>query len=131
VTGRLAQEATSPVAAVTDDTVLVRRLDVTTRPPDEVASMVSDSDGGLLLERFVGRYVLNADARKVWLLIDGHRTVSEVADAVAASTAGEAASVAHAARDLCRRLHELELVEETSLGISVAPNPAASGALST
>jgi hypothetical protein len=114
-------------AAVTDDTVLVRRLDVTTRPPDEVASMVSDSDGGLLLERFVGRYVLNADARKVWLLIDGRRTVSEVAHAVAASRADEAAAVADAVRELCRRLHELELVEEAKRGISVAPNPTASG----
>ena len=112
---------------MTDDTVLVRRLDVSTRPPDEVASMVEDTDGGLLLERFVGRYVLNADARKVWLLIDGHRTVSEVAHAVAASATDDAASVARTVHELCRRLCELELVDEATAPISVAPNPAASG----
>lgn len=108
---------------MTHGSVLVRRLDVTTRPPDEILSMVEHGEGGLLLERFVGRYVLNADARKVWLLLDGRRTVDEIAKEIAPS-AGDSAATARAVMDLCRRLLEIELVEDVSAVIASGPNPA-------
>lgn len=103
-----------------DTTVLVRRLDVTTRVTEQVAERSSHSADGFLLETLVGRYVLNDDARKVWLLIDGARSVADIAAEIACAAALPVREVEEPLHQLCVRLADLGLIE-------VASNAAASG----
>ncbi len=98
-----------------DDEVLVRRLDLTIRRADEVKSLSTHSDGGLLIENFVGRYVLDRDARAVWRLLDGHRSIATVAEELAAEGRGDVEETLAEVRALCQRLLELGLVERIDI----------------
>lgn len=99
------------MSTVIDTTVLVRRLDVTARRTDQVMELSDRAEGGVLLETVIGRYVLDRDARVVWLLIDGRRTVADVADGVAGQLGVPAAEIRQAVHDVSDRLLELGLVE--------------------
>lgn len=99
------------MSTVNDSIVLVRRLDVTARVTDQVVELSERAEGGVLLETLIGRYVLDRDARQVWLLIDGRHTVAEIADGVAARTGLPAAEIRQSVAGLCDRLLELGLVE--------------------
>ena len=61
------------MSIVTNNTVLIRRLDVTARLTDQVVNFAERPEGGVLLETLIGRYVLDRDARLIWRLIDGRR----------------------------------------------------------
>lgn len=102
---------------VTDQSVPVRRLTVTARPTRQVESIVEgleDVEGGVLIEMYIGRYVLNADGGKVWRLIDGRRTVAEIAEVISASEGLPLPETTAAVRDLCLRLYELGILEEVT-----------------
>ncbi|GAA2356950.1 hypothetical protein Cme02nite_50400 [Catellatospora methionotrophica] len=96
------------------DAVLVRGLDVTARITDTVAAIAAQTDGGILLETLIGRYVLNGDARPVWLAIDGRRSVEQIVAEVAAKTGHPVDEVREPVLDLCARLLEFRLVEAVS-----------------
>lgn len=84
------------------EAVLVRALDVTVRRGE---------DDGLLLETLIGRYVLNADARAVWQRIDGRRSVSGVAESVAAGRGVPTDDLREPVEAVCARLLSLRLLE--------------------
>jgi Coenzyme PQQ synthesis protein D (PqqD) len=110
--------------SVTDQSVPVRRLTVTARPTHEVASMVEGlegDDGGVLIEMYIGRYVLNPDGRKVWRLIDGRRSVAEIAAAISTTEGVPVEETTAAVRDLCRRLYELGILEEAPADSDPSP----------
>lgn len=109
---------------LSDNTVLIRRLDVTARVTDQVVELSERPEGGLLLETLIGRYVLDRDGRKVWLLIDGRRNVGEVITAVAEGVGLPAATVGDPVRALCDRLLQLGLVEVATPADAVPPEPA-------
>jgi Coenzyme PQQ synthesis protein D (PqqD) len=96
---------------VHDESLLVRRLDVTARVPDQVTDLLPGSEGGLLIETLIGRYVLNADGRSVWKHLDGRRDLAAVVAAVAAEQQEPDEQVREAVRDLCIRLVQLGLLE--------------------
>ncbi|MEI5097683.1 PqqD family protein [Streptomyces sp. PmtG] len=91
--------------------VLIRRLDVTARVPDQVVELTARHEGGLLIERLIGRYVIDADARKVWRLIDGRRSVAEIVADLAAASDLPAADIEEPVRTLCARLVELDILQ--------------------
>jgi acyl transferase domain-containing protein len=99
------------MSTLSDDTVLVRRMDVTARLTDAVVELAERTEGGVLLETWIGRYVLDADGRVVWLLINGRRSVSEIVTAVAEKVGLPVETVGDPTRALCARLLELGLVE--------------------
>lgn len=99
------------MSTVSDNTVLVRRLDVTARVTDQVVALSERPEGGILLETLIGRYVLDSDARKVWLRIDGRRSVGDTVAEVAETTGLPVHVVGEPVRALCARLLELGLVE--------------------
>src|SRR5207302_6200065 len=71
--------------SATEQSVPIRRLTVTARPTRQVWSIVEGLEGvegGVLIEMYIGRYVLNPDGGKVWRLIDGRRSVAEIAAAI-------------------------------------------------
>ncbi|MFD7027468.1 PqqD family protein [Streptomyces sp. NPDC059917] len=78
---------------------------------DQVADMSEHSEGGLLLETFIGRYVLDSDARAVWRLIDGTRTVTQIHEDLAASSGLSEEEVRAPVLALCEKLLDLRLVE--------------------
>jgi len=98
---------------ISGDSVFIRALDVTTRVTDQIVEKVGDCDGGALLETMLGRYVLDRDARAVWLLLDGRRSVSEVVDVIAAANALAVRELQQPVRDFCAQLMELRLAERT------------------
>lgn len=97
---------------MTGDSRLARRLEVNVRLPDGVAALSEWYEGGLLLETLVGRFVLNRDARSVWRLLDGHRTVTVIAEVIASDEDAPIKDVEREVLTLCRRLVELALVED-------------------
>jgi hypothetical protein len=99
------------MSIVTNNTVLVRRLDVTARITDQVADITDRPEGGVLLETLIGRYVLDRDARVVWLLIDGRRKVREIVDGVAVQVGLRSDEVWEQVFDLCSKMVERRLVE--------------------
>jgi len=99
------------MSTVNENTVLVRRLDVTARVTDQVAALSDRSEGGILLETLIGRYVLDRDAREVWLNIDGRRSVGETVSAIVEATGLREDEVAEPVNGLCARLLEHGLVE--------------------
>jgi hypothetical protein len=98
------------VTSMNGNVILIRGLDVTTRLPDQVLKLSEHAAGGLLLETLIGRYVLDRDARMVWMLIDGRRTVDEVVNAVGTRTGLPTSAVCDQVYGLCARLLELGLV---------------------
>ena len=113
---------------VDDDTVLIRRLDVTARLTDQVTELSERAGGGVLLETLIGRYVLDRDGRTVWLLLDGRRSVGGLVAAVAEREGLPAEQVRRPVRDLCDRLLELGLVEvATPADVAALPRVAAAG----
>lgn len=108
------------MSTVNDKTTLVRRLDVTARMTGQVAELSERTEGGVLLETWVGRYVVDSDGRVVWLLIDGRRNLAQVVDGVAEKLGLSAAEVRGPVHDLCERLLELGLVEELTPADTVA-----------
>jgi Coenzyme PQQ synthesis protein D (PqqD) len=98
------------VTPVPDDSVLVRCLDVTARRTDSVLELVDDAEGGVLLETLIGRYVLNRDAREVWRLVDGRRSVADIAERLGDRGPDAGPRV----RELCERLRELGLLEDVA-----------------
>ncbi|GGW16469.1 hypothetical protein GCM10018980_19350 [Streptomyces capoamus] len=91
--------------------ILIRRLDVTARVTDQVVELSERHQGGLLIERLIGRYVIDADARKVWRLIDGRRSIARVVEDLATETALPAAELEEPVLGLCRRLVELDILQ--------------------
>jgi hypothetical protein len=108
------------MSILSDDSVLVRRLDVTTRITDQVTSLSENANGGLLLETLIGRFVLNSDGRKVFLAIDGSRSQQQVVEAVAQRTGLPADEIRQPVQDLCERLLDLELVEAAGAPVAVS-----------
>jgi hypothetical protein len=101
--------------SVTEQSIPVRRLTVTARPTRQVWSLVEGLDGvehGVLLEMYIGRYVLNPDGGKVWRLIDGRRSVEEIAAEISANEGAPVEDTTVAVRDLCGRLYELGILED-------------------
>lgn len=94
------------------EVVLVRRMDVTTRLTDQVADMSDRAEGGLLLETWIGRYVLDSDARAVWRLIDGTRTIAQIQDELVSATGLPQAEVEAPALALCEKLLDFGLIEQ-------------------
>ncbi|MEU3662053.1 PqqD family protein [Streptomyces sp. NPDC032940] len=103
------------MTTVNTDDVLIRRLDVTARVPDQVAELSDIHEGGLLIERLIGRYVIDADARKVWRLIDGRRSVGEIVEDVAEETGLPAAEIEQPVLALCARLVDLGILQAVTL----------------
>lgn len=99
--------------------VLVRRMDVTARLTNAVVDLTARPEGGVLLETLIGRYVLDRDARVVWLLIDGRRTVGEVVAGVAEKTGLPVPDVRQQVFTLCERLLDCGLVETATPGDAV------------
>ncbi|MFB6842445.1 PqqD family protein [Streptomyces sp. NPDC056361] len=102
------------MSTVNDTTVLVRRLDVTARRTDQVMELSDRAEGGVLLETVIGRYVLDRDARVVWLLVDGRRTLAEIADGVAGQLSLPVGEIRGAVHEVSERLLDLGLVEVVS-----------------
>lgn len=102
------------------DRVLIRCLDVAARLTDEVASITTVDKRGILLETMLGRYVLDSDAREVWLRIDGRTSVREIAEAVANSSHLPVDEVAPVVATFCARLVDLSLVEDAMVPSSVS-----------
>lgn len=99
---------------VTEHSVLARGLGVSTRVVEQVAGIAENADGGVLLETMLGRYVLDRDGRAVWLLLDGQRSVGQVADVLAAAEGVPAAQIVKPVRDFCAQLTDLGLAEPVS-----------------
>ncbi|WDZ86236.1 PqqD family protein [Micromonospora cathayae] len=99
------------MTSINDNTVLVRGLDVTARIAKAVTELSDRAEGGVLLETLMGRYVLDRDARVVWLLIDGDRSVGELLDGVAETSGLPLDQIRQPTYDLCERLLEFGLVE--------------------
>jgi hypothetical protein len=98
------------VTTVNDDTILVRGLDVTARRGEAAADLSDRATGGVLLETLMGRYVLDSDARVIWLLIDGRRNVRQLLDGVAETSGLPPEEIRQPTYDLCRQLLEFGLV---------------------
>lgn len=96
---------------VTRDSVFVRAMDSFTRVTEQVAETVTNAQGGALVETMLGRYVLDRDARAIWVLLDGRRSVGQIAAALAASTGLPPEQLELPVRDFCTRLGELRLAE--------------------
>lgn len=90
-------------------------MDVTTRLTNEVVELSERAEGGVLLETLVGRFVLDHDGRKAWLLIDGRHSIAEIADEIARTEELPFAEVAARLQDFCTRLADLGLVEDAIL----------------
>ena len=101
--------------SATEQSVPIRRLTVTARPTRQVWSIVEGLEGvegGVLIEMYIGRYVLNPDGGKVWRLIDGRRSVAEIAAAISATEGSPIKETTADVTDLCRRLYELGILED-------------------
>lgn len=110
--------------SVTEQSVPIRRLTVTARPTRQVWSLVEGLDGveeGVLIEMYIGRYVLNPDGGKVWRLIDGRRSVAEIGAAVSAAEGSPVEETTDAVRDLCSRLYELGILEDAPADSDPSP----------
>lgn len=99
------------LVTITDNSILIRSLDVGTRVMEQVAGTTENADGGALLETMLGRYVLDRDALAIWFLLDGRRSVGQVVDELATTGGLPAAELEQPVRDFCERLTELGLVE--------------------
>lgn len=95
-----------------DTTVPLRILAVNTRVPDQVTDILDGTDN-LLLETMLGRYVLDRDGRTAWVLIDGVRTVTDIAQAISATTGQPLDNVRAPLRDFLLELATLGLIETT------------------
>jgi hypothetical protein len=102
-------------ATISEASVVARALTVSTRLPDQIADLDEvgevDVTGGALLETMLGRYILDRDGRELWLLIDGARSVGDIAGALAAARGLPAEKLTEPVRAFCARLAELKLVE--------------------
>lgn len=87
--------------------LLARALEVGTRVPEQVA----DTSSGLLLETMLGRYVVDEDGERVWLLIDGRRTLGEIARLLAESSGRPVQEIDAPLHDFLEELARLGLVE--------------------
>lgn len=99
------------MTAIDDNVILVRGLDVTARLTNSVVDLSDRAAGGVLLETVIGRYVLDRDARRAWLLIDGRRSVGQVIESIAETAGLPLEQVQQPVYDLCARLLEFGLVE--------------------
>ncbi|MFD5426298.1 PqqD family protein [Streptomyces sp. NPDC127084] len=99
------------MSTVNTNDVVIRRLDVTVRVTDQVVELSESHEGGLLVERLIGRYVLDADARKVWRLIDGRRSVGRIVEDLAKESGLPASEIERPVHALCDRLLELDILE--------------------
>ncbi|MFB8139386.1 PqqD family protein [Streptomyces parvus] len=116
------------MSTINTNDVLIRRLDVTARVPDQVVELSERHDGGLLIERLIGRYVIDADARKVWRLIDGRRSVARIVEELAAESGLPAAEIEQPVLTLCGRLVELGILQTvTPADTAVLESIAAAG----
>ncbi|MEU6404719.1 PqqD family protein [Streptomyces sp. NPDC046985] len=116
------------MSTVDDNTVLVRRMDVTARRTEQVTELSQYAEGGVLLETVIGRYVLDRDARRIWLLIDGRRTVAQLVEDVAAKAGEPADEVRQPVLDLCGQLLEHGLAEiATAADVEAVAQMAAAG----
>jgi hypothetical protein len=99
---------------LTPETVLVRRLDVTSRRTDSVVEISELAGEGLLLETMIGRYVLNNDARLAWRLIDGRRTIAEMVPIVAETIGLPQSELEASITAVCQQFCELGVAELAS-----------------
>lgn len=100
-----------PSVSITSDSILARALSVSTRVAEQVADTADDTACGALLETMLGRYVLNRDGRSIWVLIDGRRSVGQIAEALAAADDIPAERLGAAVRDFCAQLNTFGLAE--------------------
>lgn len=91
------------------DEVFVRTLGVGARVPEQVPDFGASHPDGALLETMLGRYLLDADGRKVWNLLDGRRTVGDIAAAISAESGLPLDHVRPRVMAFCKRLAELGL----------------------
>jgi hypothetical protein len=96
---------------VTEDSILARGLGVSTRVTEQVAGIAENAGDGALLETMLGRYVLDREGRAIWLLLDGRRSVGQVAEALAAARGLSAAELGAQVREFCAQLTDLRLAE--------------------
>lgn len=92
-----------------ESTTLVRSMDVGTRLAAHTPELADEPSGSLLLETMLGRYVFDADARKVWALVDGARTVADIAAEIAATDGVDAQQSGVAMQGFCTQLLDLGL----------------------
>lgn len=97
--------------AITRNSVFVRAMGIFTRVPEQVTGTVANAEGGALVETMLGRYGLDRDAWAIWVLLDGRRSVGQIAAALAASTGLPPEQLEQPVRDFCTRLGELRLAE--------------------
>jgi hypothetical protein len=114
---------------VNDDLVLVRGLDVTARRTDQVVELSARAAGGVLLETLIGRYVLDRDAREVWLLIDGRHRIGDVVERIAETSGLPPEQIRPPVHDLCARLLELGLVQDVTPADAAVSAPLTAAAL--
>lgn len=98
---------------ISESSVLVRSMDVTARLTYSVEGLSPLSEGGILLETLIGRYVLGRDACEPWLLIDGRRSVIEIAAATADERGTTTAEILPTIQQFCAQLIGLGLVDIT------------------
>ena len=96
-----------PQVELPDGVVLARALDVGTRVSDQV----SDAPGALLLETMLGRYLVDGGGEKVWVLIDGRRSIGELVEAVADEVGFAADEMRPALTSFLHELSTLGLIE--------------------
>ena len=96
---------------ITEDSVLIRALGVSTRVTEQVADITENVGGGALLETMLGRYVLDRDARAIWFLLNGRNSVGQVVEALATTVGLPTAQLGPPVRDFCARLTELGLAQ--------------------
>ncbi|MEV7443120.1 PqqD family protein [Streptomyces sp. NPDC091204] len=99
------------MSTINTNDVLIRRLDVTARVTDQVVELSERHQGGLLIERLIGRYVIDADARKVWRLIDGRRSIARIVEDLSAESGLPVAEIEQPVLTLCARLVELGILQ--------------------
>jgi hypothetical protein len=102
------------MTTINDDAILIRGLDVTARLSDSVVSLSDHATDGVLLETLIGRYVLDRDARVVWLSIDGRRSVGQILDSIVETTGMPREQIRQSVYSLCERLLEFGLVENVT-----------------
>ncbi len=104
-----------------DDSTWVRTLGVGTRLPDQVDDGTGEQRWSTLLETMLGRYLLDRDGRKIWHLLDGHRTVAGIVEHVASHSDFDPEDVEEPVRAFLERLGELGLAHREPGADSASP----------
>lgn len=95
--------------SVSEDTVLVRSMEPSTRwaPTNEGEEL----SGDLIVETMLGRYLLNADAARIWSLCNGQRRVSEMISSLSEITGESVTELHYPVIDFATRMVSLGLMD--------------------